>query len=320
MRRGDSVRLLGASAAVSAGWSRRWIASAATPLPVRVATAAVDSAAQVLYAQELGYFEEAGLDVKLTVPANASGSVLLAALLGNELDICPTSCGPLITARGRGINVRFFCPGAIFTGPDNTASLMVAADAPIRSAADLVGKTVAVAGLRDIVQYCVQGWLDSARVDAAAVRYLEIPYPAMGAALVAGRVDAMCALEPFITQAKPAARVLAQLDPVIGKRFLRTGWMATSEWPSQNPDARARFGKAMQRASRWANGHHRESGAILAKYSKIEQATVSAMTRSRYDESDRIDARLLQDPLRIMIRYNGAPATLTVNDLFWALG
>jgi NitT/TauT family transport system substrate-binding protein len=213
--------------------------------------------------------------------------------------------------------VRFFCPGAVFTGPDNTASLMVATDAPIRSAPDLVGKTVAVAGLRDLVQYCVQAWLGIARVDPASVHYVEIPYPAMGAALAAGRVDAICALEPFITQAKPGARVLAQLDPVIGKHFLRTGWMATGEWPTQNPDARMRFQKAMQRASRWANGHHRESGAILAKYSKIDQATVNAMTRSRYDEGDRVDARLLQDPLRLMIRYNGAPATLTVNDLLW---
>src|SRR5260221_9761094 len=143
MKRFDCVRAVAAMTGTAAMWPTQ-IASAAPAIPLRISTPAVDSTAQALYAQDLGYFEEAGLDVKLTVQT-VSSSVLLSALVGNEVDICPSSCGPVIAARGRGINVRFFYPGAVFAGPDSesTACLLVANDSPIRAPRDLSGKTLA---------------------------------------------------------------------------------------------------------------------------------------------------------------------------------
>lgn len=291
--------------------------AATSLLPLRVGLVAVDAAAEALYAQELGFYKDAGLDVTLTI-STKGGSALLPAVVSKQMDVCASSLAPLILARERGIKVSIFSPGPIYVGPTPNSALMVAKDSPIKSVADISGKTIAVAAVKDLTQYVVQAWIAAAHGNPDSVNYVEIPYSAMVPALQQGRVDAICETEPFVTEAMPVARILANFDDQIGKRYYVAGWLATDDWPVLNMEAGNRFTKAMQRTARWANTHRTESAAILVKYSKIDPAVVAVMKRNYYDEAARADPRLVQDVLNLMIRYGGVSSTLKASDLVWS--
>lgn len=317
MNRSAFARLSAGGTFALAGVASPYIArSAADLLPLRVGTLPLDGSAEPVYASELGYFEEAGLDVQLTISA-VGGSALLAAVIAKQLDICVGSTAPLILARARGVKVRYFSPGSIYVGPTPNSALMVAIDSPIKTVADIKGKTIAVAAVHDLTQYCVQAWIKAGGGDPNDVKYVEIPYSAMVPAMQQGRVDAICQSEPFVTEAKSAARVLASLDDQIGKRYYLSGWLTTDEWPAQNVEVGKRFVNAMQKTARWANTHRAESAAILVKHSKIDPAIVAVMKRNLFDEGSRCDPRLMQDPLNMMIRYGGISPSITVRDLIW---
>jgi ABC-type nitrate/sulfonate/bicarbonate transport system substrate-binding protein len=57
--------------------------------------------------------------------------------------------------------------------------------------------------------------------------------------------------------------------------------------------------------ARWCNAHHAESASILMKYSKLPEATVSAMTRTEFATS--LDPRTLQPVIDTAARYGVIP-------------
>jgi ABC-type amino acid transport substrate-binding protein len=108
----------------------------------------------------------------------------------------------------------------------------VAKNSPIRSAKDLNGKIIAVPGLGTNAEYAVHEWLDLNGADTASVKFIELAYAAMPAALEAGRIDAAHVAEPFIERDQqqprrlwrrphPAGRLVAVRGVVLAVRRVR---------------------------------------------------------------------------------------------------
>lgn len=310
--RAQALALLGA-ATLAPG-----VVSAATPapaIPLQLGAMLLDTSGQAYYAAEEGFFSTAGLDVKLNVMNN--GSSILAAVMSGSLDIGFASPASLILARSRGIAVRFIAPAALYVGPEPNTAIMVAKESPIQTARDLTGKTIAVAGIKDITQFQSQAWLDRNGGDAGAVQYVELPYAEMAIALQQNRVSAACFVEPFLTAAKPTCRMVGNLNAVFGRQYLLTGWFAAESWLQRNAEAANRFRAVMQQTARWANAHHPESGVILAKYTKLSTEQLATLQRSHYEESARLDAVLLQPAVDVLVKY-GKLAPLSATDLIAA--
>jgi ABC-type nitrate/sulfonate/bicarbonate transport system substrate-binding protein len=89
--------------------------------------------------------------------------------------------------------------------------------------------------------------------------------------------------EPFLTLAlqRGAGRIAHILNAVCARDCLATVWMARRD---VDPDLAARFRNAIQSAAVWANQEENEraSGAILAKYSKLDPALIAKVTRTRF--------------------------------------
>ena len=49
-----------------------------------------------------------------------------------------------------------------------------------------------------------------------------------------------------------------------------------------------RFAAVIYETARWANTHHTETAAVLAKYAKVDPDTVNTMIRTQYAESLRM--------------------------------
>ena len=99
-----------------------------------------DNAAEVYYALELGYFKDAGLDVRIT-PMTNSGAVI-AAIAGGGGDIGNSVVGSVADARGKGIPVLFIAPAGLADASSPTAALVTAKDSPIKQAADVTSHRV----------------------------------------------------------------------------------------------------------------------------------------------------------------------------------
>ena len=69
----------------------------------------------------------------------------------------------------------------------------------IQRPADLAGKKVSVGLINSINHVHMIEWLKKNGVDAKAVQFQEIPFPQMSDALLQNRLDAVWAVEPFLT-------------------------------------------------------------------------------------------------------------------------
>nr|WP_257018983.1 ABC transporter substrate-binding protein [Streptomyces sp. TLI_235] len=94
--------------------------------------------------------------------------------------------------------------------------MAVKKDSAIKSAKDLVGKTVAVNTLQNVRDTTIRETVRKDRGDTSKIKFAEMPFDQMPAAMEGGQVDAAWMGEPALTIAKgQGARVVA--SPFAGR-------------------------------------------------------------------------------------------------------
>jgi NitT/TauT family transport system substrate-binding protein len=277
-------------------------AAAQTPVgtPLRIASTASDSYAGALYAHDAGFFDRVGLNADVQILA--SGAAITAAVAAKAIDIGITNALPLVAAVQHGVPFRYICSGGLVNLDE--FGMCVAPDSPIKEWKDLEGKTVAVSALNDIAVIGMRALVDQQGADSSKVKLVEMPFSQMAGAVSRGIVDAGPIAEPALSAAKKQGTVRV-LKPAIfspfGPHFMVGGWFATDDWISANRDTAHRFTSAIYAAANWANTHTAESSVILAKYSKIDVATVAAMNRSPLGTS--LTPDMLQPVIDLAYKY-----------------
>src|SRR5665213_228675 len=93
---------------------------------------------------------------------------------------------------------------------------------------------------------------------------------------------ASLAIQPVARKRFATESSIAAIDDSVAKRFLATGWIASDAWLAAHPDLAEKFIAVMKQTAQWANAHHKESAAILLKYTKLTPAIVARMQRATY--------------------------------------
>jgi NitT/TauT family transport system substrate-binding protein len=148
---------------------------------LRIAAVPADSFAEAYFALDMGFFKKAGLDVDVQTFANGTAATI--AIASGAADVGITSPVNLAPAIERGVPFTLIAGGGLYTTGAPVVMMDVAKDSPLKTAADLGGKTIGVSGLNDIMQVTTVTWLAAHGVDPAKVRFVEVPFPQMGAAL-----------------------------------------------------------------------------------------------------------------------------------------
>jgi NitT/TauT family transport system substrate-binding protein len=289
-------------------------ASAADPVNVSIALIPSESAAQAYYAQDLGYFKAAGLNVTLT-PMAASPPIISAVASG-AVDVGNSVVGSVVAARSRGIPVKFFAAAGLYTSTAPTARLVGLKGTAYHTGPDLAGKTIAVTGLADLTFYATKQWVEATGGNPNNMKFIELPEPEMLPALKEHRIDAGILIEPFISSALDDTVSIAPIDDYVAKRFLATGWIASDAWLAAHPDVAQKFAAVMKQTADWANGHHAESAAILLKYTKMTPDVVARMQRATYGTA--LDPGLLQPVIDNAAKYGSFPRPVTAAELTWS--
>jgi len=270
---------------------------------VHVISLPIDAGAEVYYGKEMGFFAKAGIDVEILPASNGGASA--AAVAGNAVEIGYADMISIATAHAKGVDFQVVVPAALHVAAAPTTQLLVAANSPIHTAGDLEGKVVAGSGLGTISGYSPKAWIDQNGGDSTKVKFVELAFPAMQAALDAGRVDAVMIAEPFLSAAKKVDRVLGSPYDAVSKDFLVSAYFANAAWTRDNADLLKRFIAAMYQTAAWANRDHAKSAELLVQYTKIDPALVGAMTRVRYAE--RLTAAMLQPVVDVSAKYGNFP-------------
>ena len=270
---------------------------------VHVMTVPIDAGAGVFYAQDMGFFTKAGIQVDIQTAAN--GGAAAAAVAGNAVDIGYSDMVSIATAFGKGLPFVVVAGGGMHEATAPTNLLMVSANSPIRSAKDLNGKIVAGSGLGTISGFGPRAWIEANGGDLSTVKFVELPFPQMQPALDAGRVDVITIAEPFLSAARKTERIIGAPYDAIAKEFLVSAYFTTSTWAKANPDVLKRFISAIHEASVWANANHAKSAEILLKYAKMDPDLAAAMVRTKYDEQ--LTTAFLQPVINVAAKYGKFP-------------
>jgi NitT/TauT family transport system substrate-binding protein len=174
---------------------------------------------------------------------------------------------PAIIARTQGIPVVTVSASDVeaTSVADNWQNVLVKGDGPVKTPADLVGKTVAVNALKGVGEVVIRAALDKLGVDQTKVKFVAIPFPAMRAALNAGQVDAFFAPEPFLTQGLTldGDRSVLAPGPTLGKYWPNGTYVALQDWVAKNPALAKGFHDAMAESLAYAQAHPEAVRAML---------------------------------------------------------
>jgi len=258
-------------------------ASAAIPRParaqalptIRIAYQPYQYSAQVLYAQEMGFFSKAGINAELQ--PIALGSALAGAVAANAVDIGIATIATLALAHSKGIPFVLVAPAAEYRSRDKPkAYFVVGNQTSIHEAKDLNGKTIGAPGLATMGEYGVRAWVDAHGGDASTLKFVELPFSQMPSAFASGRIDAASIGEPFLTPTLKVAHPLTTaMEAVLGSDYLITAWFAMAPWAAAHADLVARFQAAVGAASAWAPANPGKCIEILARTFQQDPASIS---------------------------------------------
>jgi NitT/TauT family transport system substrate-binding protein len=249
-------------------------------VPVRVATTPDDASMAVVFAEHLGRFRQAGLDVQIS--QQASGAAIAAGIVGGSYDIGKSSLPSVLSAHLRNIPFVLIAPGGLSDRKVPYGHLIVADDSGYTTAKDLNGKTLSVAALGSMDPVTISAWMDANGGDSKTVKFVEIPQTEAGAAVEAHRIAAALIIHPQVDAALATGNVRVLGDPygAVAPSYLISGWFATADWVKAHPDVVQKFVRIVEDTAAYANAHHAETAPVLADFSKIPLPVIQKMTRA----------------------------------------
>jgi NitT/TauT family transport system substrate-binding protein len=305
MNRRDVIRGCGALLAVPVA------ASAQAEAPIRIGVGGADTFAEGFYATDLGIFQKAGLNVEMTI--FNQGAAIATAVAANALDVGISNTVNLALAIAHGAPFRIIAGAGMYSSDAPTTVLMVQKNSALQHPKDLEGKTIAVTALKDLTEVGVRAWLERNGVDAGKIKFTEIPMVQMPPNLTRGTVDAAVVGEPWLSTSQAILRTFATFYDAVAPRFLIANWFSTADYVQKNGAQLRRLVDSVYETARWANAHHAESAAILAKWAKLDPATIALMGRCAYATS--LDPRYLDPVFAAMYKYDAIDRKLTVGEV-----
>jgi NitT/TauT family transport system substrate-binding protein len=230
---------------------------------------------------EKGFFKEENLTIN-PKPA-AGGAAIVPAVMSGDDQIGFSNTTSLIIAASKGLPIQIISQG-VLGGAQPTAksawdAVLVKGDSPIQSPKDLEGKTIAVNTLENVGPLTINTALKKMGVDYTKVQYTEVEFPDMPAALDAGRVDAIWAVEPFVSQAMgEGARAILYPYEQTAPNFTVATYFASRDYIDGNEDVINRFVTAMNKSLDFAQSNPDEVRRIVTTYTEIPPEAAQSMT------------------------------------------
>ena len=225
-------------------------------------------------AQELGFFEDEGLDVELVLMEDVK--TRMPALAAGRVDAAATTVDAVLNFYSARQPFRY-----LFAVDDSRGGDGIVADRSIRTVAALKGKRVAFSE-GSVSQFYLGVLLKEAGLSLTDIEPVNMTAGDAGAAFVAGRVDAAVTWEPWLTHGNRAEHGHVLVDSSTSPGLITDVIVTTEERLKSRTAELQAFYRAWVRAVEWQKTNEREADGIMARGvgGWLNEADVFRETRS----------------------------------------
>jgi NitT/TauT family transport system substrate-binding protein len=276
-----------------------------TDLTVAVVPA-IDSAG-FLIALRQGLFSAEGLHVTFK-PAGSSETVIDAQKNGTY-DITAGSYVSYVQAQeSHKADLRIIAEGSVMMA--GSQAIYTMPGSPVKTLADLKGKTVGVNAPKNICYLLIASALEQQGIPVSSVRFESIPFPALTVRLQRGAIQAAELPEPFASIGEQGYGLTQLTDLNLGSAqgFPIEGYVVTKQWARLYPHTLAAFLRALRKGQEIADSDRgaveRAMESLPVPYT-VTSKTASVMAVNTYPLG--LNTGQLQRVADVMHQFIGAP-------------
>jgi NitT/TauT family transport system substrate-binding protein len=274
---------------------------------------ALDSAGFFVALNE-GLFKAEGLNIHF-VPATSSETVIAGQAKG-AYDITGGNYVSYIQAQEHGeADLKIFAEGSVMT--PGAQGIYTMPNSPIKSLADLEGRTVAINASSNILYLLAASVLAEHGISPSRVHFTDVPFPGMTDALKSGAINAALMPEPFASGAEEAQGIvpLTDLNEGATTSFPVEGYVVTKQWAEKYPHTLAAFYQALEEGQQIADNDRaaveQAMVAIPAPFG-VSRQTAAVLALDSYPVSNgpagTVDKVRLQRVVDVMQQFLGFPS------------
>jgi NitT/TauT family transport system substrate-binding protein len=277
-----ALALLAAAGCGSSGDDNGGQASGGGTKQVKVGVIPILDVAPIYLGKEKGFFSKRGIE--LTLETGQGGAAIVPGVVSGQFQFGFSNVTSLLIAQTRGLPLKVVANGVASTGKDKADySGIVTRDDAVKTAADLEGRQVSVNTLKNIGDSTIRASVRKAGGDPSSVKFVELAFPDMPAALEAGRVDAVWVVEPFLSATLGAGGHLVASNYVDTAPDLTVALYFTSEQLTKDdPDLVSKFTEAMNESLAYADAHPDEARQVLTSYTQIDEAVIQKLNLPKW--------------------------------------
>ncbi|MFF1738597.1 ABC transporter substrate-binding protein [Streptomyces mirabilis] len=258
-------------------------ASSGGTTTVKVGVIPIVDVAPLYLGQQKGFFSKRGL--KLSMTTAQGGAAIVPGVVSGQFQFGFSNMTSLMIAQSQNVPVKAVVNGVASTGVagKDFGAITVKKGSPIKSAKELEGKKVAVNTLKNINETAVRESVRKAGGDPSKVKFVELAFDQMPAALDSGRIDAAMVVEPALATVKSqGATEIASSLVDVAKDLTVAMYFTSTQYEQKNPDVVKKFQEATAESLAYADAHPDEVRQAVTTYTKIPAATLAQVTLPKW--------------------------------------
>ncbi|MFJ6505992.1 ABC transporter substrate-binding protein [Streptomyces sp. NPDC091879] len=258
-------------------------ASSGGTTTVKLGVIPIVDVAPVYLGQKKGFYAKHGLKLSLTTAQG--GAAIVPGVVSGQFQFGFSNMTSLMVAQSNNVPVRAIANGAASTGVTGKdfGAITVKKGSAISSPKQLEGKKVAVNTLKNINETAVRESVRKAGGDPAKVKFVELAFDQMPAALDSGQIDAAMVVEPALaTVRSQGATEIASSLVDVAKDLTVAMYFTSNQYAQQHPDTVKKFQAATAESLAYADTHPDEVRAIVTTYTKIPAAVLAKVTLPKW--------------------------------------
>ncbi|MFD8926468.1 ABC transporter substrate-binding protein [Streptomyces mirabilis] len=258
-------------------------ASSGGTTTVKVGVIPIVDVAPLYLGQQKGFYSKRGL--KLSMTTAQGGAAIVPGVVSGQFQFGFSNMTSLMIAQSQNVPVKAVVNGVASTGVGGKdfGAITVKKGSPIKSAKELEGKKVAVNTLKNINETAVRESVRKAGGDPSKVKFVELAFDQMPAALDSGRIDAAMVVEPALATVKSqGATEIASSLVDVAKGLTVAMYFTSTQYEQKNPDVVRKFQEATAESLAYADAHPDEARQAVTTYTKIPATTLAQVTLPKW--------------------------------------
>jgi NitT/TauT family transport system substrate-binding protein len=208
-----------------------------------------------------------------------------------------------IKAISEGIPLEIIAQGPVVSTDPRKDNAGLIVGSGVSNVRDLAGKTVAVNALGSFSELAAEKAIDLAGGDSSTVKFVELPIPAMAAAVKAGTVAGAAISEHYLSEGK--AEGLKVLMPILYDVFPNAPmlvYLASASYASSHPQVIREFAASITAANAVLGTSPATLKSVGERVAKMSAAQLAGVILPTYVPTP-VSLAALKNVMKIMVEY-----------------